>query len=319
MPTDNPKISGYVPQAVYDRFKEFQKEQNLSMSQVVTIILTEYFGLNQIIERTTEGTTIGGVTYNWVKSLEDRIINLEKEVEQSNSTSELPREESIKQVESQPNIEIIKNNNLEEINSKQENAEDEFIKTYELSAKMKAQTDGEEIWTPANLAKRLQVAASTISRNKGKKDFTEWTREKDPEKIGWIILESGQCKPEKPTSSDQGIKEQIESVVQEKAIPVKGRSTEEIKSSQLNLLGEPPNKIKLVTGVLLAKRLGVHKDTCPHYKKRLSSEEFYEWSKQKDFDGIGWIPNPNGAGYILGEELNSELLSKLQKWIEKNS
>ena len=78
MPTENPKISGYVPQSIYNRFKQFQEEQKLPMSQVVTLILAEYFGLKQTIERTTEGITIGGVTFDWVKSLEEQIIELKK-------------------------------------------------------------------------------------------------------------------------------------------------------------------------------------------------------------------------------------------------
>lgn len=37
----------------------------------------------------------------------------------------------------------------------------------------------------AELARRLQVSASTIGKRKLKPDFTEWVRSKDPDGIGW--------------------------------------------------------------------------------------------------------------------------------------
>ena len=47
MPTDKPKLSAYIPQSVYDRFKQFQDERQLPMSQAVAVILVEYFGLTE--------------------------------------------------------------------------------------------------------------------------------------------------------------------------------------------------------------------------------------------------------------------------------
>lgn len=46
MPTENPKISAYVPQIVYARFKQYQEERQLSMSQAAIEILAHYFELN---------------------------------------------------------------------------------------------------------------------------------------------------------------------------------------------------------------------------------------------------------------------------------
>jgi hypothetical protein len=375
MPTENPKISLYVPQAIYDRFKQFQEEQELSMSQAGIVILAEYFGLKQTIERTTEGSTIGGVTYDWVKSLEKQVKKLEGRVDQLETTGKLPlsNNENIAistETEPQETVETVENKDnslkkdvigeeallISKSSAGTKNQEKNQVvhpkdiqkQLRELSIvtnsprnsghsaaeEIKVQGNNEEIWTPASLAKRLQVNPSMISRKKFKDGFTEWTRERDPENVGWITLESGQCKPERSLSSEQVVTPSIKPDTQQEVAsitdtPIKKSvdleqslshiDADEIKSSQLNLLSEPLSKINPVTGALLAKRLGVHKDTCPHNKKKLSSEEFYEWSKQKDFDGIGWIPNPDGAGYILGEELSGELLNKLQKWIEKNS
>lgn len=62
MPTDNPKISAYVPQLVYDTFKQFQDERGISMSQAVIVILAEYFGIQQELKEFIEGSVVGGVT-----------------------------------------------------------------------------------------------------------------------------------------------------------------------------------------------------------------------------------------------------------------
>lgn len=81
MPTDNPKISLYVPQQIYDRFKEFQEERKLSMSQAGIVILAEYFGLKETIKEITEGTTVGGVTLFEFQELKNKVFELEKKVD----------------------------------------------------------------------------------------------------------------------------------------------------------------------------------------------------------------------------------------------
>jgi len=70
MPTENPKISAYVPQVIYDRFKEFKEERNLSFSQAATEVFAEYFGINLADNSTKEYT--GG--------LPDRLAQLEQTV-----------------------------------------------------------------------------------------------------------------------------------------------------------------------------------------------------------------------------------------------
>ena len=48
MPTENPKVSGYIPQVVYDQLMQFKSERGLSVSQAVTAILEEHFGLGKV-------------------------------------------------------------------------------------------------------------------------------------------------------------------------------------------------------------------------------------------------------------------------------
>lgn len=70
MPTENPKISAYVPQAVFDRFIQFKEERGLSISQTVIEILVDYFGID-LSKSSTEKNTSG---------IPDRITILEKEL-----------------------------------------------------------------------------------------------------------------------------------------------------------------------------------------------------------------------------------------------
>lgn len=171
MPTDNPKISLYVPQKIYDRFREFQQEQNLSMSQAGTVVLAEYFGLEETIKETTEGTTIGGVTLTDFEDLKSRVFSLEKLVDSIKSTSKLlqnskPTKKSIYQTE--------------------------LIDT----------SDKDTILIDRNLlAKRIGCAERSISNKMGqlrKKDintfdsnFCDWTKQKDIDQIGWKVIKLG--------------------------------------------------------------------------------------------------------------------------------
>ena len=90
MPTDNPKVSGYVPQAVYDRLIQFKDEQGVSVSQAVTIVLAEYFGIETEID---SPVAVGGVTLARLEALEEKFSQLftEKTVAQN-----LPSHEPLK-------------------------------------------------------------------------------------------------------------------------------------------------------------------------------------------------------------------------------
>lgn len=69
MATDNPKISLYVPQQIYDRFKEFATERDLTMSQAGIAILAEYFGLHS----ETRKNVVGGVTLEAFQELKEEL------------------------------------------------------------------------------------------------------------------------------------------------------------------------------------------------------------------------------------------------------
>jgi len=72
MATENPKISAYVPQVVYDRFKKFQEEHKLSMSQAATKLIADYLGVDLKDETTNQMTS----------ELSSRITQIEQELKE---------------------------------------------------------------------------------------------------------------------------------------------------------------------------------------------------------------------------------------------
>lgn len=42
--------------------------------------------------------------------------------------------------------------------------------------------------TQAELAKRLGVATSTVSRMQAKSNFPKWSKQKDPDSVAWVKL-----------------------------------------------------------------------------------------------------------------------------------
>jgi hypothetical protein len=51
MSTNNPKVSAYIPQHIYDSFKLFCEQRGVSMSQAVAVIFAEYFGLDSSVNQ----------------------------------------------------------------------------------------------------------------------------------------------------------------------------------------------------------------------------------------------------------------------------
>ena len=161
MPTDNPKISLYVPQVIYDRFSEFAKQQGLSMSQAGIVVLAEYFGLQEALKETTEGTTIGGVTLDRVEKIERRLEeNIEKKLEDA-----LRRIEVLEHGKPLSGLQgSLPLNGL---------LNDELIRL-----------------TGAELAQRLQCKGATSVSNKSRDShgFKQWSKSHDPDDIAWVKI-----------------------------------------------------------------------------------------------------------------------------------
>ncbi|UFP93075.1 hypothetical protein [Gloeobacter morelensis] len=78
MATSNPKISAYVPQHIFDRFKLYEKENSLSMSQAVANVLAKYFELPLSPAKTVVSSMLPDEILNRISSLEKKVEALEK-------------------------------------------------------------------------------------------------------------------------------------------------------------------------------------------------------------------------------------------------
>ena len=154
MPTDNPKISLYVPQQIYDRFRDFQQEQNLSMSQAGTVVLAEYFGLEETIKEITKGTTIGGVTLAEFEIIKKRLSQLENEIK------------------------------LRPVGGLRIGSQLELLSEPKSIKPITSKLLGVRFGMSKNVASNHKRKSST-------EDFAAWSVKKDPDNIAWIPSSDG--------------------------------------------------------------------------------------------------------------------------------
>lgn len=199
MPTDNPKISAYVPKIVYDRFEQLRKESNgVSMSQLATIIFAKYFGLDDIAKGVTGEITTDDSALDRIKALESQVDDLYKKFSELQSKS--VGEPSIL-VEIEAEVEPIITNTNENILSELL-IELPVQKVDESDAKISS-LQGELLKEPPvqinpikgkTLAKRLispktdkSITTSLLSTENQKSfdHFYQWTMDLDIDNIGW--------------------------------------------------------------------------------------------------------------------------------------
>ena len=102
------------------------------------------------------------------------------------------------------------------------------------------------------------------------------------------------------------------------------RQLELIEPALPNLPSEPLEEISPIPGIKLSKlRFGLSESRISAMrqkmlKKEMSLEEFTQWTKDKDPDGIPWKFIENPKGYVPAEDLSDEQKSSLLKWIKEN-
>lgn len=215
MPTENPKISAYVPQVVYDRFKQFQEEHNLSMSQAAIEIFAAYFGINLnptvFNESTSELQSRLETLEKALADLQESHFVLSKKVDLMQSTSEPPIIEPIevpvdKDIDSKLNSglqnELPQENIAEQpiytdVNNKSESSLNskppkqlQLIDSSDLLSKLKNNPLQGKL-----LVNRLnKVNTSTLSNKKGElslEEFYDWLQSKDIDGIRWVLIGEG--------------------------------------------------------------------------------------------------------------------------------
>jgi hypothetical protein len=203
MTTENERVAGYIIPEVYDRFEEFCKENNLTCSRGLNVILAEYFGMEETL--IFKQTWAGGVTLPEFEKLKQEVQELKQLVNTlSNVQSITPQN---KQLDEQINKEIEKQINeqtnegegiIEEIPEKISKKIKEKIN--QVLSETINQSNNEEITLKLNtteLAKRFKLSRASINTYKrkfrenkiSKEEYIEWTRSQDPEGKGWFFDE----------------------------------------------------------------------------------------------------------------------------------
>ena len=170
MPTDNPKISLYVPQQIYNRFRDFQKDQHLSMSQAGIVILAEYFGLKETIKEITEGTTIGGVTLAEFEKLQAEVKELKGIVNLNKSSGKPPQEKKII------------NDKIYQTELINESDKGDILINKLLLAKRLKVTNPKSIVNKRYELKRKNKTTAEV-------EFSKWTQQKDEDGISWKSIQ----------------------------------------------------------------------------------------------------------------------------------
>lgn len=195
MPTENPKVSAYVPQALFDRFKQFQEERGLTMSQATIALMSEYFGLEQTVKGSLLAT-VGGITLERIEAIESELRRLSELIDKPKTDSEL---QSSFQDEL-PRINVIDESPVQSLNDEVETGED-----FEPVSESKIQSTDEgslllvipselprEIIITGNLlAKRLRMPSPKLSTRKNNtelREFIKFLQEKDPDGVAWEPL-----------------------------------------------------------------------------------------------------------------------------------
>lgn len=180
MPTENPKISLYVPQQVYDRFKEFQEEQKLSMSQAGIVILAEYFGLKDVVTETTSKLPVGGVTLQEFQEFKELVLQINERLSLLETNSEPPEPKQELEAPGQTSL-------------------------FDVASEPKVEFSSLPVFDRDALAERLDIVPGTLANNSRKSNFPQWSKKKDPDGISWIAAktESGyRYSPDSNTPSE---------------------------------------------------------------------------------------------------------------------
>ena len=211
MPSNNPKDSGYVPQHIYDCFKSFCDEHNLSMSQAIVLILSERFQLDSQV----------GQGSSFSNPLPEKLAELEEKVALLSSSHGEPSGELLSKVDflaerilaleerllvlEQPKVKhsssqaetlsVHKQLNLIQVEPDSSNVEstDLFPDVSELqgSSSSSSLTVLEPISAKLLSLKRFQKSSSLVSQWKMKNDpeaLYKLTKAHDPDSIGWKFV-----------------------------------------------------------------------------------------------------------------------------------
>jgi hypothetical protein len=293
MPTDNKKISAYVPDVIYDRFIQFQEEHKLSMSKAAIEIFATYFGINLNPTISSEST---GELLSRVGTLEKELAGLKtylkllsERVDLVQSTSELPISNP---VEVPVDNEVIS----EPDSSLQNELPKEDILQQPIDGNIIDESDSS---LDSELSNIEPLEISVDKAIDGKLDSS--LQDELPQEH---IVEQG---------IDTNIVDKSES------------SSDGEPPKQLQLIDSTDLLSQLKSNPLQAKLLSLRLKITPSEisikKSKLPVDEFFDWVQGRDIDHIRWllIGEGNKARYIPADDTPFEKLQLLKNWIQANT
>jgi hypothetical protein len=328
MSTDNPKVSGYIPQHIYDRFKIFCEERGISMSQAVAVIFAEYFGLDLLVK---QNSSTSGLLVERVGLLEQELANLRELVENHLELRGAINKKELLVVHDGSSPEGLSSNVAEPISV---TPSEPLIEGGLPGAELPEVLENVEAWSPEGDLPEMSPSElqgsilGELLRN-GDLPETESPEIESPEVLenvetpltGGDLPEISPSEPVSPLPSEQLENHELsENVKGESATGQESLSYSE--ALLFPILGNSPEEIQPISARKLSKhRFGGSEHSVAGAKKKYknSPQEFIDWTKQKDPDGIAWkmveTPVP---GYVPAYELPSELRDKLLTWIKEN-
>ena len=287
MPTENPKVSAYVPPVIKNRLTEFREERNVSESQAVTIILAEYFQLQQEVKKVSEGVEVGGVTLGRIEVIEQGLADLI-----DSSGRRLKKlEETVKELSRL----LMMSTKLSPEKTRRE--------TKELPDSLLSSSDESKL-------------SSTLESS-----LPDVCEQPVGVPIGDLAIELPNSNDKNGSSSSEILQSELPAVVANE-LGEHGESKGSLQT-ELPLDSSAESSFQPLPNKLMAVRFGYSNPQSLNNKKGSISEvEFVEWSRKKDPDGIGWQYHGKGrrkgSGYVPAGNLTSEQQTKLRAWLEEN-
>ena len=349
MGTKNPKVSAYVPKALKDRVEKLAEERDISESQLVSIILAEYFQMPEVLGRSPEGSAVGGVTLGRMEALEERLLDFTASVESRlQALGEDIRkiaaiivvhdkllDETAEQADEIPTVD----QRLELKPTAEGEQHDGLLSELPIEPSVKGAVDqesslsseppqGQEIDTQANSLLNEPLEELPDQPDTGQVRETSSVEESVNLTTGQDVSETSEVSS---TNSELLVDHQ-EMALGEDSVSGKDSSpgSELPKNSEealpyhselpFELKSEPSIEFSPLSSVKLSKRFGKGEQTVRRMrlKYRDDVEKFIEWNRGEDPDKIAWEHVPTSKGYVPLGELTQEQKASLQKWYKKN-
>lgn len=293
MPTENKKISAYVPDVIYDRFIQYKDERGLSMSQVAIEIFATYFGINLNPTISNESPS----------ELLSRVDTLEKElVGLKNHFVLLSNRVDLMQSASEPLIskplEVFANKDIDS----------------ELDSSLQIELPKENIVGQPIDANTIDESDSGLDSELPNIEPLEISVDKEID-----------VKPD--SSSQEQLPQEyiVEQGIDPNSVDKSESSSDSEPPKQLQLIDSTDLLSELKSNPLQAKalslRLKITSSEISIKKSKLSVDEFFDWLQSKDIDRIRWATVGEGrlTRYIPADDTPVEKLQLLKSWIQDHT